>query len=84
MNDEAFWEEADYDAQDRAMEAQERTARVYDQEQESIADPRIAHFEAGAAKVPTESIADLLNLSIWETQLGRANYYDWFLEEVTR
>ncbi len=81
MNGDVFWEEEDYDEQDRAMEAQERAAKLYDQADE-YRDPRILYIEAGPNAVPKESIGDLLNLSIWETQFKRANYYDWFLDTV--
>ena len=73
MEDDAYYGDIEYErAEQRAWEAQETDplTELFDQDEPEVDTHGLSLFEA-------------LSLSVWDRQLARPDYYDWFLTEVT-
>ena len=86
MDDEAdYWGDLEYEAaEQRAWDAQETAAQeLYDQDKD-FEYHDVNTGETGRA-IDLQAANDLtlfeaLSLSIWDRQLEKPNYYDWFLD----
>ena len=56
--------------------------RMADADYEAWVDRKLSATFETEAQGPL-STEDALNLSLWEQELQRKDYYDWFLQEVT-
>ena len=69
-----YWADLEYEAAEQRAKAHDAAQEFYDQEAEKLG-PAIE-------QAPFISISDRLTLSIWDVQLNKPDYYDWFLDTV--
>ena len=66
----SYWTEQEYDKAEARAKAEDAAQDLYDQDEiPTIDSSKLTLFEA-------------LSLSVWDAQLDKPNYYDWFLDTV--